>query len=185
MKTRPMGLVAHDDGWRMPDVLWAQIEPLLPAGKVHPLGCHNPRVANRRAMNAILFVLRTGCQWNALNGTGICSSSSAHRRFVEWTEAGVFHKFWTKALDGYDEFVGLDWSWLSMDGAMTKAPLGGEKNGAQPHGPSQARNQAQRADGGAGHPRRRRGGRSQPQRLQDGARDDRGHRDTKTASDAG
>jgi transposase len=56
----------------------------------HPLGYHNPRVPDRQAMNVILFVLRTGCQWNALNATGICSSSSAHRRFLEWTEAGVF-----------------------------------------------------------------------------------------------
>jgi putative transposase len=32
-------------------------------------------------MDAIFFVLRTGCQWNALHETGICSSSSAHRRF--------------------------------------------------------------------------------------------------------
>jgi hypothetical protein len=34
-------------------------------------------------MDAILLVLRTGMQWNALNATGICSSSSAHRRFQE------------------------------------------------------------------------------------------------------
>ena len=34
-------------------------------------------------MTAILFVLRTGCQWNALNATGICSSLSAHRRYIE------------------------------------------------------------------------------------------------------
>jgi hypothetical protein len=34
-------------------------------------------------MTAILFVRRTGCQWNALKATGICSSSVAHTRFVE------------------------------------------------------------------------------------------------------
>jgi transposase len=56
------------------DELWAEIEPLLPPGKSHPLGCHNARVDPRRAMNAILFVLRTGCQWNALKATGICST---------------------------------------------------------------------------------------------------------------
>ena len=125
-----MGLVERGDGWRIPDVLWSQIEPLIPSGKPHPLGCHNPRVRDRDAMTAILFVLRTGCQWNALNATGICSSSSAHRRFVEWTEAGVFEQAWVAALADYDEFVGVDWRWLSMDGAMTKAPLG-EKNGAE------------------------------------------------------
>ena len=52
-----MGLVAKDDGWRIPDILWNQMEPLLPPRKAHPLGCHNPRVSDRSAMNAILFVL--------------------------------------------------------------------------------------------------------------------------------
>jgi len=75
------------DGWRLPDALWEQIQRLLPPPKFHPWGMHNPRVDDRSAMDAILFVLRTGCQWNALNLTGTCTSSSAHRRFVEWTEA--------------------------------------------------------------------------------------------------
>ena len=86
-----MGLVSRDDRRRMPDWLWERIEPLIPKpADNHPLGCHRRRVANRASMNAILFVLRTGMQWNALDVTGICSSSSAHRRFQEWTEAGVF-----------------------------------------------------------------------------------------------
>ena len=97
------------------------------------------RVPDRDAMNAILFVLRTGCQWNALRATGICSSSSAHRRFLEWTQAGVFEKAWVRSLRDYDMFVGIDWSWLSMDGALSKAPLGGEKNRAQSNRSGQAR----------------------------------------------
>ena len=79
-----------DDGWRIPDVLWVRIVPLLPARQPYPLGCPRPRVDERRAMEAIFFVLRTGCQWNALNATGICSSSAAHRRLQAWTEAEVF-----------------------------------------------------------------------------------------------
>lgn len=133
-------------GWRIPDALWEHIAPLLPAPtKVHPLGCHRKRVDNRAAMDAIFFVLRTGCQWNALNATGICSSSSAHRRFLEWGEAGVFAQLWLQGLLAYDELKGIDWSWLSMDGAMTKAPLGGEKHGQEPHRPGQTRRQAQPA----------------------------------------
>ena len=164
-----MGLVERGDGWRIPDVLWSQIEPLIPPGRPHPLGCHNPRVADRDAMTAILFVLRTGSQWNALRATGICSSSSAHRRFVEWTEAGVFERAWVSALADYDEFVGVDWDWLSMDGAMTKAPLGGKKDGAEPDRSGQGRHQTQPADGGQRRPRRRRRSRSKPQRFQAGA----------------
>src|SRR5687768_17609634 len=85
-----MGLLTRDDGWRIPDEVWARMERLLPPRPPHPLGCHRPRVPDRDAMNAILLVLRTGMQWNALNATGVCSSSAAHRRFQEWTKAGVF-----------------------------------------------------------------------------------------------
>ncbi len=74
-----MGLVVRDDGWRIPGWLWERMEPLLPAPPPHPLGCHRPRVPNRDALDAILLVLRTGMQWNALNATGVCSSSAAHR----------------------------------------------------------------------------------------------------------
>jgi putative transposase len=129
---RPSGAGVRDDQWRIPQVLWERIEPLLPARPSHRLGCHNPRVDDRKAMDAIFFVLRTGCQWNALNATGICSSSSAHRRFQEWTAAGVFVNLWARGLEEYDELKGLDWEWLSMDGAMTKAPLGGERTGKNP-----------------------------------------------------
>lgn len=68
-----MGLVIEDDKWRIPDELWQQIIPLLPARPTHPLGCHRPRVPDRDAMSGILFVLRTGCQWNARDATGIYS----------------------------------------------------------------------------------------------------------------
>jgi putative transposase len=122
----------HDDQWRIPDALWERVVPLLPALPFHPLGCHNPRVADRKAMDAIFFVLRTGCQWGALDATGICKHSSAHRRFQEWTSAGVFVNLWARGLAEYDELKGLDWEWLAMDGAMTKAPLGGERTGKNP-----------------------------------------------------
>jgi transposase len=135
----------HDDGFRMSDALWERMAPLLPAPKVHPLGCHRPRVPNRAAMDAILLVLRTGMQWNALDGTGLCSCSSAYRRFREWMDAGVFAAFWRMGLLEYDELKGIDWSWLALDGAMTKAPLGGEKNRSQPMRPRQRGRQAQHA----------------------------------------
>jgi len=153
-----------DDGWRLPDPLWARIAELLPPRPVHPLGCHNPRVDDRRAMDAIFFVLRTGCQWNALNATGICSSSSAHRRFQEWVAAGVFRKLWQLGLAEYDGLKGIKWRWQAMDGAMTKAPLGGEKDRAEPHRPGQAGRQAERADRRGRGAHRCGGRRGQPQR---------------------
>jgi transposase len=109
-----------------------KVELLLPPRPEHPLGCHNPRVPDRDAMDAILLVLRTGMQWNALNATGICHSSSSHRRFQEWERAGVFHEIWRRGLLEYDAEIGIDWSWLAADGAMTKAPLGGPATGPNP-----------------------------------------------------
>jgi transposase len=147
--------------WRIPDELWERIVPLLPPRKPHPLGCHRPRVEARKAMDAIFFVLRTGCQWHALKETGLCSSSSAHRRFQAWTEAGVFLRLWTSGLVAYDALKGIDWEWLAMDGAMTNAPLGGEKGGPESVRPWEARGQAQRPDRGRRRAHRPRGGGSQ------------------------
>jgi transposase len=145
--------------WGMPDALWERIQPLLPPPPPHPLGCHRPRVADRRAMDAIFFVLRTGCQWNALRATGICSSSAAHRRFQEWTQAGVFEQLWALGLQEYDDLQQIQWAYQAMDGAMTKAPLGGENDRPEPNRPWQAGHEAQpaggRAWGAAGHRRRR------------------------------
>ena len=56
----------------------------------------------------------------------------AHDRFQEWVEAGVFLKLWQAGVERFDELKGIDWNWLSMDGAMTKAPLGSEDTGSNP-----------------------------------------------------
>jgi transposase len=103
------------------------LEPLLPPRKPHPHGGHEPGRSNRAATDAILFVFRTGCQWNALNATGICSSGSAHRWAQAWCNTGVFEEFWRFGLLAVDALDGIDWTWLAMDGAITNALLGGKK----------------------------------------------------------
>src|SRR5258705_11341368 len=100
-KGATVGLVMRGDRWQVSDQLWELMRPLLPKPPPHPKGGHRPRVPDRAALNAILFALRTGCTWNALRATGIWSSSSAHRRFPEWTGAGVVRAVWKKGLRGY------------------------------------------------------------------------------------
>src|SRR5262249_60440988 len=46
--------------------------------------------------------------------------------------AGLAARLWPLGLVEYDALEGTDWAWLSMDGAMTKAPLGGECTGKNP-----------------------------------------------------
>lgn len=148
-------------GFHVSDELWALLAPLLPPqSNTHRFGGGRPRVPDRQCADGIFFVLRTGCQWKALDQTQICSGSTAHARFQQWVAAGVFRRLWEVALGLYDELKGLDWEWLSMDGAQTKAPLGGEKKRAQSHGSGETRGEAEHVDRSCGHPGRRGGGRS-------------------------
>lgn len=117
--------------YQISDELWERIQLLLPPPKPKKkLG--RPRMDDRRAMTAIFYVLRTGCQWKALPRS-LGAGSTVHDRFQEWREAGVFERMWRAGLHEYDEVKGLDWEWQAMDGAMTKAPLGGKRNGSQSH----------------------------------------------------
>lgn len=127
-------------GWRVPDELWERVEPLLPKYRKSKQG-GRPRVDRRRVLDGILYVLRTGCQWNAVPRE-FGASSTLHNYFQEWTDKGVFFRLWKEALWEYDALEGIDWGWQSLDGAMTKAPLGGEKNRPQSDGPRQVRHQA-------------------------------------------
>src|SRR5437867_3001754 len=120
--------------YRVSEALWAVLSPLRPVQKnTHRFGGGRPRVPDRRCADAIFYVLRTGCQWAALDHTDLCPRSTAHGRFQQWVEAGVFLKLWQGGVERFDELQGIEWKWLSMDGAMTRAPLGGEKNRAQSH----------------------------------------------------
>ena len=126
--------------WCVPDELWERVEPLLPRYRASKWG-GRPRVNLRRVLDGILYVLRTGCQWKAAPQEFGCPST-LHNYFQEWTKKGVFFRLWRDALREYDDLEGIDWGWQSVDGAMTKAPLGGEKNRPQSDGPRQVRDQA-------------------------------------------
>ena len=149
-------------GFRISDELWAVLEPLLPVHvNTHRFGGGRPRVPDRTCADAIFYVLRTGCQWQALDQTELCAHSTAHDRFQTWVDAGVFLQLWHAGVQQFDELCGIDWDWLAMDGAMSKAPLGGEKNRTQSHRPGQVRRQTESADGRTWSPDRPDRGRGQ------------------------
>ncbi|MEI7987361.1 MAG: IS5 family transposase [Armatimonadota bacterium] len=118
------------DDYRMPDAMWEKIKALLPVYKMGRFG-GRPRKNLRSVADAIFYRLRTGCQWKAIP-TCLAPGSTAHSYFQEWVKRGVFSSLWEIALELYDELVGLDWRWQSVDGAMTKSPLGGEMTGKNP-----------------------------------------------------
>lgn len=143
MAVRPRPTGELQEKYLVSDAFWAKVKPLIPSGAVKKKD-GRPRMDDRKAFQAMYYVLRTGIQWNAMPRS-LGASSTVHDRFLEWREAGLFEALWLAALLEFDEKVGLDLMWQSGDGVMTKAPLGGEKNGSQPDGSSQAWNEAERA----------------------------------------
>ena len=115
---------------QIPDALWERIELFLPIYKVSRKG-GRPRLPLRQVVCGILYVLRTGCQWKAMPKQ-FGSATAIHDYFQEWVRLGVFDKLWQAALEEYDDLKGIDWRWQSLDGAMNKSPLGGEKNREKP-----------------------------------------------------
>jgi putative transposase len=120
-----------DAQWRIPDALWPHFQKVLSLPTPKPTG-GQPRMDDRQALDAIFSVRRTGCQWKALPRS-LGAGSTVHDRFPEGPRAGVFEKLWQAGLLHYDATVGLDGQWQARDGAMTKAPLGGNRHRPPPH----------------------------------------------------
>src|SRR2546421_9504342 len=121
-------------GFRISEELWAVLHPLLPVHiNTHRFGGGRPRVSDRACADAIFYVLRTGCQWQALDQTELCPHSTAHDRFQEWVQAGVFLKLWQAGLSQFEELQGMDWGWYANDRARTKVPWGGRKTSKSPN----------------------------------------------------
>ena len=127
------------DSWVVTDEFWQRVEPLVPQralvpGKryVRKPGAGRPSKPARQVFEAIVFVLRTGCQWKALPAERFGSASAIHKRFLEWEKAGFFEAVWKAGLAEYDDMQGIAWRWQCIDGAMMKAPLAQEAVGPNP-----------------------------------------------------
>lgn len=132
---------AHAHSWEMTDEFWKRVEPLVPQPGRDPYkqhlrraGAGRPPKASRLVFEAIVYVLRTGCQCKALPAERFGSASAVRQNFMQWSRAGFFEALWKAALAEYDDLQGIAWRWQSIDGAMFKAPLAQEAVGSQPDG---------------------------------------------------
>jgi transposase len=121
-KKRPLGTI-----WEIPDDLWEKIERIL-AELDPPKRTGRRRVDRRAVMNAIVFRLRSGCQWNRLPET-FPDDSTVHRAFQDWARLGVFRRIWADLVKECEELGGVDWEWQAADGALGKARSGGILSG--------------------------------------------------------
>jgi putative transposase len=114
--------MARTKPWTVSDEFWEKVEPLIPPAPSRAKGGRT-RMDDRKAFAAMIYVLRTGIQWNALPRE-MGASSTVHDRYQEWERLGFFEELWRAGLLEYDELQGIEWEWQALDGAMTKAPLG-------------------------------------------------------------
>ncbi len=84
--------MARTKPWTVSDEFWEKVEALVPPTLSHAEGGRT-RIDDRRAFAAIVYVLRTVIQWNALPRE-LGASSPAHDRFQEWERAGFFEESW-------------------------------------------------------------------------------------------
>lgn len=116
--------------WRVPDELWKEIQPLLDELDP-PAWTGRKRTDARAALNGIIYVLRTGCQWNVLPKE-FGDDSSVHRAFQRWIAKGVLDRLWARLVEVCEDLGGVDWEWQSADAAMAKARFGGTRSGRIP-----------------------------------------------------
>jgi transposase len=147
------------ESWVVTDDFWARVEPLIPvrtrpAGKqyLRKAGAGRPPKPARLVFEAVMYVLRTGCQWKALPKERFGSASAVHRRFLEWEQAGVFAALWKKGLAEYGQMEGIAWRWQSIDGALFKAPLAQQAVGPNPTDRGKKWQQASSAGGRSWRP---------------------------------
>src|SRR5439155_122627 len=82
---RRKGMKTHDYPSDLTDAQWTLIEPHIPA--VQPGG--RPRKTDMRdVVDAILYILRTGCQWRYLPGD-LPPKSTVWRYFDRWRRDGI------------------------------------------------------------------------------------------------
>ena len=106
------------------DRVWNLFAPLLPGG---PGKVGRPAQDNRRFINAVFWVLRTGAPWRDLP-SDYGDGCAVHRRFSRWRKNGVWAELLAAVIDE------PDLEWLMIDASHIKV----HQHGAGAVGGSQA-----------------------------------------------
>ena len=126
MPARPASLI---------EPIWVEFAGLLPEqppfAPSHPLGCHRRRIPDRVVFEHLLDALVHGSGYERV-ATSACSDRTLRRRLKDWAAQGVAARLHARCLAAFEKMIGLDLDDISVDGALTKAPCGGEKAGPSP-----------------------------------------------------
>lgn len=109
----------------VPDELWAIVEPLIPPFAPRAQGGGTAPVEARAVFTAIVYVLTSGCAWRLLPDSFGVDFRTAHRRFGQWTDAGLWRRIHVAVLDELGARGEVDWSRAILDAASVRARKGG------------------------------------------------------------
>src|SRR5688572_25207113 len=117
----PMATATPTD---LTDAQWTLIRPTLPPHARRG----RPRADDRRTINGILWVLRTGARWADLpHWYG--AASTCHARLQRWQREGVWERLWRTLLSYLDDHQALDWQRGHLDATFIPAKKGGDAIG--------------------------------------------------------
>lgn len=116
--------------WELPDELWERIEPILAHRyPVAPTG--RPRTDLRLVLDAIVYRMRSGVQWNRLPRS-FGPDSTVHGWFQRFVADGVLEEVWAALVAECDGLGAVLWEWQAADGVMGKSRFDGDKRGPNP-----------------------------------------------------
>jgi transposase len=116
------------------DRLWEIIETLFtfPKKRRRRYPGRKP-IDNRKALCAILFILKTGLPWEHLpQELGWGSGMTAWRRLHAWQKRGVWQKIHEALLAHLQGTDAIDWSRAIIDSSSVRAVHGGKKRAPTP-----------------------------------------------------
>jgi transposase len=108
--------------YELADHEWTAIKPMLPN---KPRGV--PRVNDRRVLNGIFWVLRSGAPWRDLPDN-FGPYTTCYNRFVRWRRAGVWDRIIDALASAHDAAVQMSTPPLSACISMERASQGTSAN---------------------------------------------------------
>ena len=108
-----------------------------PCSPLHkPRRCRFPGrkpIEDRKALTGILFVLKTGINWEDLpQEMGCGCGMTCWRRLHDWHRAGVWEKLHEVLLAEWHGADKIDWARALIDSSFVRARGGGRKTGPSP-----------------------------------------------------
>ena len=105
---------------------WKKIAPLLPKPPKQRKG-GRPWIENRRVLEGILWILRSGARWQDLPEK-FPHPSTCWRRLRDWEERGVWLNIWRTFLSELNERQQVKWSEAFLDGSFAPGALAAARN---------------------------------------------------------